>query len=79
LRCNLELVELEAVEAPEDIEELRELLQMHQQLTGSTVAEKVLNDWPESLAQFVKVMPREFKKVLQERRKLPREMETSHS
>lgn len=66
-RCNLEMVELENVEAEDDIAELRELIQLHHQYTGSTVAETILDNWPESLEQFVKVMPTDYKRVLAER------------
>ena len=66
-RCNLEMVELEKVEAEEDITELRELIQLHHQYTGSTVAEAILDDWPDSLEQFVKVMPTDYKRVLAEK------------
>ncbi len=66
LRCNLELVDLEKVEQSEDIEELRELISEHQKYTGSTVAERLLSDWDNSLKKFVKVMPRDYKRVLEE-------------
>jgi glutamate synthase (NADPH/NADH) large chain len=65
--CNLGMVELERIESDEDADELRELIEMHQNHTGSTVAEKVLDNWDETLAQFVKVMPTDYKRVLQER------------
>jgi glutamate synthase (NADPH/NADH) large chain len=41
----------------------------HQELTGSTVAERVLADWTWSADQFVKVMPRDYKRVLDAIRK----------
>lgn len=66
LNCNLGLVELEVVEAPEDIDELRTLIQKHANYTKSSVAETVLNSWDESLAKFVKVMPRDYKRALAE-------------
>jgi glutamate synthase (NADPH/NADH) large chain len=60
------MVELEAVEADEDVEELRSLIEMHQNSTGSTVAADVLDRWDETLPQFVKVMPTDYKRVLTE-------------
>ena len=66
-RCNLGTVELERVEADEDIAELREMLQLHVQYTGSEVAQRLLDKWPESLANFIKVMPSDYKRVLAER------------
>ncbi len=64
--CNFEMVELESVEAPEDIIELRELITLHQEHTGSTVAQNLLNEWPDILGQFVKVMPSDYKRVLEQ-------------
>ncbi len=68
--CNLGMVELEKVDEEEDIEELRELIEMHQNYTGSTVAVDVLDRWDECLPQFVKVMPTDYKRVLQEQKKI---------
>ena len=66
LNCNLELVELESVETTEDIEELKELIQKHAECTGSTVASGILESWEQTLPQFVKVMPRDYKRALAE-------------
>ena len=62
------MVELEPVEADEDISELKSLVEKHERFTGSTVARRVLNDWDASLGKFVKVMPVDYKRVLQERK-----------
>ena len=40
------------------------MIQKHAQLTGSTVAQKVLADWKSLQSQFVKVMPRDYKRML---------------
>ena len=66
-QCNMEMVELESVTAPEDIEELHRLVSKHQRLTGSTVAANLLNNWEAALGEFVKVMPTDYKRVLEER------------
>ena len=63
-KCNVEMVDLDPVDTEEDIAELLELIQLHQQHTGSWVAEKVLADWPAALQQFVKVMPIDYKRAL---------------
>jgi glutamate synthase (NADPH/NADH) large chain len=76
-RCNLGIVELEKVEAPDDVAELLNLIQLHRQYTGSTVAEKILSSWPECTAQFVKVMPIDYKRVLRERRRHDEEAEAA--
>jgi glutamate synthase (NADPH/NADH) large chain len=67
--CNLGMVELEKVEAEEDVAELRELVEKHARYTKSCPAAKVLEDWDACLPQFVKVMPTDYKRVLQERRR----------
>jgi glutamate synthase domain-containing protein 3 len=64
-RCNLEMVDLEPVVEAEDIEQLHTLVRRHRELTGSDVAAGVLADWHAHLARFVKVLPRDFKRVLQ--------------
>jgi glutamate synthase (NADPH/NADH) large chain len=66
--CNLGMVELEKVVEEEDIAELRELIELHQNYTDSTVAAEVLDRWDETLPQFVKVMPTDYKRVLMEQR-----------
>ena len=66
-RCNMGMVELEAVDVNEDIAELKALIEEHAEYTGSEVAKAVLADWQGSLAKFVKVMPVDFKRVLLER------------
>ena len=67
-RCNTEMVELETLSSKEDIEELKELISKHQTYTGSTVAAQVLANWQQSVGQFVKVMPTDYKRVLQEQK-----------
>lgn len=68
LKCNMELVDLDKVETEEDVEELRELIGEHYQRTKSTVADRVLSDWDTVLPQFIKVMPRDYKRVLAEQK-----------
>ena len=62
--CNLGMVDLEKLEEQEDIDEVRKLVQRHLAYTGSTVAARVLADWDKLVAQFVKVMPIDYRKVL---------------
>ena len=66
LNCNLELVDLEDVEAEADVAELKELIEKHSNYTGSTVASGILDSWDDSLSKFVKVMPRDYKRALEE-------------
>lgn len=46
--------------------ELRTLVENHAQYTGSTVAQNILDNWDKELQNFVKVMPKDFKRVLAE-------------
>ncbi|MEQ1827049.1 MAG: glutamate synthase large subunit [Pirellula sp.] len=64
--CNLGTVELESVEDDADIAELHGLISRHAELTQSTVAMKLIRDWTNSIGRFVKVMPTDYKRVLQE-------------
>jgi glutamate synthase (NADPH/NADH) large chain len=74
-KCNLGTVDLEAVEEDEDIVELREMIELHKEYTKSPVAAKILDEWPMSLRQFVKVMPTDYKRVLAERKRHDEEVE----
>ena len=74
-KCNGEMVDLDPVEADEDIAELLDLVEQHAELTGSAVAKRLLDEWPDILQKFVKVMPRDYKRVLAERRRHDEEIE----
>jgi glutamate synthase (ferredoxin) len=64
-RCNMSMVGLEKLEDAEEIADLRELIQAHFDLTGSAIASKVLANWDAMVPVFVKVMPKDYKRVLQ--------------
>ncbi|MEM7256994.1 MAG: glutamate synthase large subunit, partial [Pseudomonadota bacterium] len=68
VRCNTDMVELEKLEAEEDLAELKELIERHLKYTGSVVAQTVLDNWEHSVGQFIKVMPTDYKRVLQSRK-----------
>jgi len=65
-RCNLELVDLETV-TEDDEQEVKALIAEHAQRTGSLVARNVLASWERARERFIKVMPRDYKRVLTER------------
>ena len=65
--CNTDMVGLEAVESEEDVALLREMVEAHLRWTGSAVARRVLEEWESLLPKFVKVMPHDLKRVLEER------------
>jgi glutamate synthase (NADPH) large chain len=63
--CNMEMVELEAPDQPEDIATIRRLLENHLKYTGSARAGAILDDWEKELRWFVKVMPTDYRRVLE--------------
>jgi glutamate synthase (NADPH/NADH) large chain len=63
-QCNTETFELESVEAADDIQELKALIENHQKYTNSSVAKTILDNWTSELANFVKVMPTDYKRVM---------------
>jgi glutamate synthase (NADPH/NADH) large chain len=63
--CNKEMVELESLQDEQDINEVRTLIENHLKYTGSEVAKAALDNWPEVVEQFVKVMPTDYKRVMQ--------------
>ena len=65
-KCNLSTFELEKIKVKEDIEELKELIENHFRYTKSSVAKKILDNWKKELFNFKKVMPTDYKRVLQE-------------
>ena len=67
-RCNMGLVDLEPLTNNEDASEAKTLIEEHLSYTGSTVAAHVLDNWQTARKQFVKVMPRDYKRVLEERK-----------
>ena len=60
---NTEMVQLQRLEL-EDFTWLREVVARHARLTGSTLASSVLSDWPRRSAQFTKIMPTDYQRVL---------------
>jgi glutamate synthase (ferredoxin) len=64
-RCNQSMVGLETLEDPEEIADLRELIQNHVNYTQSEKGQAVLANWEVNIPKFVKVMPKDYKRVLQ--------------
>ncbi len=64
--CNHSMVDLEPVVEPADLETLAGMISRHRSYTGSAVAERVLRNWEALLPKFVKVMPVDYRRVLQE-------------
>ncbi len=64
-RCNLDMVDVETVWTAEDEKQLRVLIENHFRYTGSSRAKMILESWESRLPLFVKVMPVEYRKVLE--------------
>ena len=64
--CNMDMVELGLVEDSVSRKELLELIRQHYLHTGSALAGRMLDDWQRYVADFIQVVPIEYKRVLQE-------------
>jgi glutamate synthase (NADPH/NADH) large chain len=73
--CNTAMVDLERIETDADVREVRNLIELHERYTGSTVAKEVLSDWDHFVDNVVKVMPQDYKRVLEERMRYDEERE----
>ena len=64
--CNKGLVELTRLDSYSDIFELQQYINNHYKYTNSALAEKILTNWNYYVTKFMKVIPLEYKKVLEE-------------
>ncbi len=69
-KCNREMVELEQLEDPAEISEVMALIDNHARYTGSQLARRVIANWDELQQRVVKVMPKDYKNVLQAMRQV---------
>ena len=67
--CNMEMVDLDTIES-DDEKLLREMIQKHYQYTNSTVAKFILNDFENQLKNFVKVFPKDYKRILMQNKQM---------
>ncbi|HEY4188552.1 MAG TPA: glutamate synthase large subunit [Polyangia bacterium] len=63
-RCNKEMVSLGKLEDADEIAELKTLIARHLQHTGSKRAEEILGAWSEWVGFFVRVMPNDYKRMV---------------
>jgi glutamate synthase (NADPH) large chain len=66
--CNMGMVELSLLDEQADIRELTDLISKHYEYTGSAIAEKILSEMHLYIPKFLKIIPFEYKKVLQEQK-----------
>ena len=75
-RCNMDLVGFDEISTDEALA-LRRLVAEHGQRTGSAVAARLLERFEGELERFVKVMPHDYKRALEQRRAGEREPASS--
>jgi glutamate synthase (NADPH/NADH) large chain len=66
--CNMEMVELSLIEDSHDNKQVKTLIENHYKYTGSTLAKNILDNWRDYVDKFIKVVPIEYKKVIQEQK-----------
>lgn len=66
-KLNLDMVDIDPLDT-DDVEWLRAVIRQHRAETGSQVAARILSDWWNSIRDFTKVFPKDFKRVLEARR-----------
>ena len=66
--CNMDMVEISLVDDKRDRKELHELIRQHYLYTGSALARTLLDDWNRCVEDFIKVIPIEYKHVLEQER-----------
>lgn len=65
-RCNMGLVGLESIDTEAEKEEVFNFIREHVEMTGSSLGQSMLEDWDNVVKKFVKVMPHDYKRVLEE-------------
>ena len=61
--CNKEIVLLEQLKEINDTMQLQKMILKHAEYTGSSIARRILADWDSYVKKFVKVIPKDYKRV----------------
>ena len=69
-RCNKEMVHLDPLVDREEIDLVLHLISRHAQYTGSTRAQAILASWKDWKPLFVRVMPNDYKRVLEAQKRM---------
>ena len=59
------MVELQKLSGPAEVANVRRMIERHEHHTGSALAQEILAAWDEAVHRFVKVMPRDFQRMLE--------------
>ncbi|HEY4367953.1 MAG TPA: glutamate synthase large subunit [Steroidobacteraceae bacterium] len=63
-RVNGDMVDIGPLDEPEEIAAVRAMIERHLQYTNSKRARQLLDDWDTTVGRFVRVMPRDYKRML---------------
>jgi glutamate synthase domain-containing protein 3 len=77
-RCNMGNVDIKPLHA-QSLPELRRMLERHVQYTESEVADRILKHWDVEVKKFIRVMPRDFARVMKERAATDKKEEMTHA
>jgi glutamate synthase (ferredoxin) len=69
-RCNQAMVQLTSVAEAEEIESIKNMVFRHAEYTGSSRATEVLLSWDQWLPKFVRVIPHDYKRVLEAQKEM---------
>jgi glutamate synthase (NADPH) large chain len=69
-QCNQEMVGLGPLDDPEETEQVLAMIRRHKQLTGSGRADDVLRDWVQMRPLFVRVIPNDYRRVLEAQKQM---------
>jgi glutamate synthase (NADPH/NADH) large chain len=64
-QCNREMIEFESLVDEKEIRSLEDMIQKHFDYTGSKKAERILDNWEEVISKFVKVIPKDYKRMME--------------
>ena len=70
--CNQEMVDLTEIDDQAERSLVHELVSCHFELTGSKLASRLLENWDANLNRFVRVIPRDYRRVLEEQMSMER-------
>jgi glutamate synthase domain-containing protein 3 len=62
------MVDLDKIETQDDADEVKSMIENYVKYTGSQEANHILDNWEECKSKFIKVMPRDYKRVLEEQK-----------
>ena len=63
--CNMEMVELQTLSCEQEIEEVYSMIKQHIAYTGSAYAQSIIDNWKEMTSQFIMVIPKDYKRMLE--------------